>query len=127
MKVRKENKIYTIDERQKASYLDLGYDVINETTGDIVEHSPLKSISYAEHLRLIQDREDKNIVEFDNLNTTITEKDAKITELEKNLVAKMTIEELKTFANEREIAIPEGVTKADDIRAFIETSYFTTK
>ena len=127
MKVRKENKIYTIDERQKASYLDLGYDVINETTGDIVEHSPLKSISYAEHLRLIQDREDKNIVEFDNLNTTITEKEAKITELEKNLVAKMTIEELKTFANEREIAIPEGVTKADDIRAFIETSYFTTK
>jgi len=127
MKVRKENKIYTIDERQKASYLDLGYDVINETTGDIVEHSPLKSISYAEHLRLIQDREDKNIVEFDNLNTTITEKEAKITELEKNLVAKMTIEELKTFANEREIAIPEGVTKADDIRAFIETSYFTIK
>lgn len=49
---RKENKVYTIDDRQKNAYLKQGFDIYKN--GKIVEHTPLKTIKYSDHLKEIE-------------------------------------------------------------------------
>ncbi|MBE7718810.1 hypothetical protein [Lacrimispora indolis] len=48
MKAKKENKVYTITETEKKRYLDTGYDIYGDD-GELIEHSPLKKITVAEH------------------------------------------------------------------------------
>ena len=47
MKAVKGNKVYTVDETSKKSYLSQGYDIIDDS-GDIIEHSPVSTVPYSE-------------------------------------------------------------------------------
>ena len=48
MRARKENKVYQVaTDAEKQRYLKAGYDIYDDN-GNIVEHSPLKKVAYAE-------------------------------------------------------------------------------
>lgn len=51
MKATKGNKVYTIDETQKAMYQSQGYD-ITEDDGTVIEYGAGKSVSYEEYKAL---------------------------------------------------------------------------
>lgn len=51
MKAIKENKIYTVDEVSKASYLAQGYDIYDDK-GKLIERSPSGTVSRAEYDKL---------------------------------------------------------------------------
>lgn len=51
IKVRRANKILRIDESNKKTYLDLGYDVI-DAKGNVIEHNK-KNVTMAEYEKLI--------------------------------------------------------------------------
>ncbi|MGG7143552.1 hypothetical protein ACQPVP_08805 [Clostridium nigeriense] len=51
MKAVMENKVYTIDETQKAMYQAQGYD-ITEDDGTIIEYGAGKSVAYVEYRAL---------------------------------------------------------------------------
>jgi hypothetical protein len=51
MKAVKANKVYTIDETQKAAYLAQGYDITDDK-GNVTEHSPTSTVSRAEYDKL---------------------------------------------------------------------------
>ncbi|EXG84072.1 hypothetical protein K413DRAFT_0784 [Clostridium sp. ASBs410] len=59
MKAKKENKVYTITETEKKRYLDTGYDIYNDD-GELIEHSPLKKITVAEHEKEISALREEN-------------------------------------------------------------------
>lgn len=54
MKAKKENKVYTINEREKKRYLEDGYDIYNDD-GEIIEHSPKKMIKYSEYEKILKE------------------------------------------------------------------------
>lgn len=54
MKAVKENKVYSIDEQQKASYLAQGYD-ITEDDGTLIQHSQLATVPYAEYEKVMNE------------------------------------------------------------------------
>lgn len=57
MKAKKENKVYRIaTEQEKQRYLKEGFDIYDDT-GTILEHSPLKKISYSEYAKLQAENE----------------------------------------------------------------------
>lgn len=51
IKVKRANKILRIDESNKKTYLDLGYDVI-DAKGNVVEHNK-KNVTIAEYEKLV--------------------------------------------------------------------------
>lgn len=69
MKASKGNKVYTIDETQKKSYVVQGFDILDDN-GEIIQHGAGKSVSYEKYKEL----EDEN-----------TELISKIEELEKEV------------------------------------------
>ncbi|WP_394883770.1 hypothetical protein [Clostridium tertium] len=77
MKATRGNKVYTIDETQKATYKAQGYD-ITEDDGTVIEYGVGKSVSYEEY-------------------KTLEEKAAKLEKENKKL--KDEIKELKKGAN----------------------------
>lgn len=52
MRAKKENKVYDINEAQKQSYLDQGFDIY-DNDGNVMEYSALKKISYNEHVKKV--------------------------------------------------------------------------
>lgn len=57
MKAKKENKVYTINtEQEKQRYLKEGYDIYSNE-GVLLEHSPLKKISYSKYAELEKENE----------------------------------------------------------------------
>ncbi|MDM8313134.1 hypothetical protein [Clostridium cadaveris] len=48
MKATRGNKVYTIDETQKAMYQAQGYDIIDDD-GKVIEYGAGKSVSYEEY------------------------------------------------------------------------------
>lgn len=56
MFARKENKEYRITDSMKSAYLNDGYDIYNEK-GEIIEHSPKKTITINEHLKAVAELE----------------------------------------------------------------------
>lgn len=58
MKAIKDNKSYTIFEQQKEAYLKQGYDIYDDQ-GNRLEVSPLKKITYQEHLNIIKSLQDE--------------------------------------------------------------------
>lgn len=54
MLAKKLNRVYTISEVEKDAYLKRGFDIVNEK-GEIVEASADKKISYAEHIKKIEE------------------------------------------------------------------------
>lgn len=53
LEARKENKVYTIDERQKDAYLKQGFDIYKN--GKVIEYTPLKTIKYSDHINKIKE------------------------------------------------------------------------
>lgn len=51
MKAVMENKVYTIDETQKAMYQAQGYDIIDDE-GNVIQYGAGKSVSYEEYRAL---------------------------------------------------------------------------
>lgn len=52
MKAVKNNKVYTIDETSKESYLAQGYDIVDES-GKVIERSPQSTVKYSEYEKVI--------------------------------------------------------------------------
>lgn len=75
MKATKGNKIYTIDEAQKAIYQAQGYDILDDQ-GEIIQYGAGKSVSY-EQFKKVSD-------EVTKLKTENKKLKDKIKELEKN-------------------------------------------
>ncbi|MTN44731.1 hypothetical protein GMB51_11930 [Turicibacter sanguinis] len=75
MKATKGNKIYTIDEAQKAIYQAQGYDILDDQ-GEIIQYGAGKSVSY-EQFKKVSDEATKLKAENKKLKD-------KIKELEKN-------------------------------------------
>lgn len=48
MKAVKDNKVYSINETQKASYLNQGFNITDDN-GKVLEHSPLSKVPYGEY------------------------------------------------------------------------------
>lgn len=71
MKAVKGNKEYIIDETQKKSYQDMGYDIIGET-GAVVAYGRGKTVPYGDYMTLKAENEElKGQVE--KLETEIAE------------------------------------------------------
>lgn len=58
MEARKENKVYKINDQQKNLYLKQGFDIYDEN-GEIIEHTPLKTIKYSDHLKIVNELKDQ--------------------------------------------------------------------
>lgn len=56
LKAIKGNKVYTVDEVSKKSYLSQGFDIIDDG-GDIIEHSPVATVPYSEYAKIIAENE----------------------------------------------------------------------
>lgn len=52
MKAIKDNKVYTVDETTKASYLAAGFDIIGDD-GKVIERSPSSTVSRKEYDNLL--------------------------------------------------------------------------
>lgn len=57
MKAIKENKVYTIDETSKKSYLAQGFDIADDNF-NIIEHSPTATVPYAEYAKVKNELEE---------------------------------------------------------------------
>lgn len=73
MKATKGNKVYTIDETQKAMYQAQGYDIVDDE-GKIVQYGAGKTVSYEEYKAL---EEKVSKLEKDNKNLKKENKELK--------------------------------------------------
>ena len=64
----KDNKVYSIDEIEKDSYLAKGFDITDEE-GAIIEYNVDKTVSYTEYASLLAEKE-KLEKEVENLKKT---------------------------------------------------------
>ena len=67
LEARKENKVYQINEQQKDRYLKDGFDIYED--GNLLEHTPKKKITLAEHERILNEAilaKDKEILTLKN-------------------------------------------------------------
>lgn len=55
MKATKGNKVYTIDETQKAMYQAQGYDIV-EDDGTVIQYGAGKAVSYEKYIALKKDK-----------------------------------------------------------------------
>lgn len=113
MIARKENKEYTINEHQKATYLKDGYDIYDEK-GKVVEYSPKKTITYNEHVKIVaelnaQIEELKSKVGVENVGKSV--------ENTGNAPAEPSYAELKEKATALGITFKGNVSKAELITA----------
>lgn len=92
MKAVKGNKVYTIAESQKDSYLKQGFD-IKDDSGAIVEYGSGKTIDYKKYKEL----EEKYVaLESENMSLKISA---------------MTVDQLKAYALEKKIDLGEATTR----------------
>lgn len=75
MKATKGNKVYTIDESQKAIYQSQGYDILDDQ-GEVIQYGAGKSVSY-EQFKKVSDE----VIKLKTENKKLKDK---IKELEKN-------------------------------------------
>lgn len=54
MKAVKNNKVYTIDEASRGTYLSQGFDITDDN-GDIIERSPSRTVSYEEYSKVVSE------------------------------------------------------------------------
>lgn len=57
MTAEKGNKVYTIDQGQKALYQTAGFD-IRDDDGNLIEYGAEKTVSYNEYTKLLKENED---------------------------------------------------------------------
>ena len=98
MLAKKLNRVYKIEEQEKAAYLKRGFDIVNEK-GEVIEASPDKTISYAEHNKIVAELK---------------------AELEKANDVPKNAKELKAANEELVKANEELVTKVAELEAQVE-------
>lgn len=57
MKAVKGNKVYRIEEEQKKSYTDAGFDILDDA-GNVIAHGRGKTVSYDEYAKLQKENEE---------------------------------------------------------------------
>ena len=72
MKATKGNKVYTIDETQKAMYQAQGYDITDDA-GNIIEYGAGKSVSYEEYKTL-----EERALKFEKENKKLKEENKEL-------------------------------------------------
>ena len=72
MKAVMENKVYTIDETQKAMYQAQGYD-ITEDDGTVIEYGAGKSVSYEEYRAL-----EEKVIKLEKENKKLKEENKEL-------------------------------------------------
>ena len=55
---KKSNKVYKINEAQKDAYLKQGFDIYEDDK--LIEHSPLKTIKFNEHVKITEELKAEN-------------------------------------------------------------------
>lgn len=101
LEARKDNKVYTIDERQKDIYLKQGFDIYKD--GKIVEYTPLKTIKYSEHIKMVNELKEK---------LATAPKDTQVSNV---------FELLKTYASEKEIDIGQVTSATGALTKILES------
>ena len=56
MKALKGNKEYTIKEEQKTTYLDAGYDILDDE-GNVLEYGRGRTVAFEEYMRVVKERD----------------------------------------------------------------------
>lgn len=92
MKAVRGNKVYTITDAEKESYKKLGYDIMDDD-GKVIENGIGKTVSYDKYKEL----------EEENIALRKENQDFKINS--------MTVEQLKSYAMERNIDLADATTK----------------
>jgi hypothetical protein len=113
----KGNKQYPVrDDAERRSYLANGFDVI-DGNGEIVEHSPLKSIPYNEYAALKRENDElRELVGCSNSGAASTQTDS---------LAGMDVGALRAYAAERNINLGNATSIkgiSDKIRAAEEAA-----
>ena len=97
---RKDNKVYTIDARQKDAYLKQGFDIYEG--GKIIEYTPLKTIKYSDHVKVVNELKEK---------LAATSKDNQVDNV---------FELLKTYASEKRIDIGQVTSASGALTKILE-------
>ena len=58
MRAVKENKVYQIDEKQKKSYIDAGFDILDDQ-GEVIAYGRGKTVPFSEYVKL--EKENKEL------------------------------------------------------------------
>ena len=95
MKALKDNKVYTIDESQKAHYIALGFD-IHDDEGNTVAYGQGKTVPYEKYAEL--ETAHKELMEA-------------YERLAGDGLGEMTVEELKAYAAEHNIDIGQSTSQ----------------
>lgn len=56
MKAEKGNKVYSIDEKQKAAYQAAGYDIFDDS-GEVIAYGKGKTVPYEDYAALLKENE----------------------------------------------------------------------
>lgn len=112
MEARKENKVYTITEAQKARYLKEGFDIYDEH-GNVLEYTPLKTIKYNDHIKKMNELSSKKDEEIEKLKKLL-ESENQYSESIQELYPESIQELLKAYAEKKSINIgsstsPNGI------------------
>ena len=102
MKALKDNKVYTIDETQKAHYVALGFD-IQDDEGNVIAYGQGKTVPYEKYMAVVK--------ELEELKASRSSDDE---------LSGMTVEELKAYAETHNIDLGQA-TSQDGILKKIRT------
>lgn len=67
LKAIKANKIYTISETEKASYLSQGYDITDDS-GNVLERSPTATVSRSDYEKVLEENRQLTVYQTYGLN-----------------------------------------------------------
>lgn len=97
MLAKKLNRVYNINEQEKDAYLKRGFDIVNEK-GEVIEASPDKTITYAEHNKIVAELKaelekandvPKNAKELKAVNEELTKANEELTAAKEALEAEV--------------------------------------
>lgn len=80
--VKRENVMYQISEDEKQKYISVGYSVIDEKTGKVIERPQFGNITPEEAEKKVEKATKKINAELEEANKEIAELKTKIAELE---------------------------------------------
>ena len=91
MKAAKGNKVYTIEENQQKHYQESGFDILGDD-GKIVVYGRGKTVPYSQYKMVLDELNALKALHMEESST-------------QDIFSHMTVEELKKYAQEHDIAI----------------------
>ena len=104
MKAEKNNKVYAIDESMKSRYLADGFD-IKDDEGNLLESAKGKTVSYEEYQKVVNELE-----ALKSSNSEVPDDE----------LSKMTVDELKVYAEEHGVDIGNASSQSGIIKKISE-------